>query len=163
MFCKLESVTQFVPFRCISVHSGSFFFTGSRVPEYKFSLTYLQQHVAENRAEPVKTMAASFARKPFLFSEVLSTVLGRFISEIERQYAENMRYSHPRWARPNWFSGKHFSVENGVLTIDSERFQSTVADFRLRWQVFDSWRQSAQHYVSPRCGTPSYKYYLVMI
>ena len=102
--------------------------------------------MAENRAKPVRTMAASFARKPFLFSEVLSTVLGRFISGIDRQYAENMRYSHPRWGRPNWFSGKHFSVENSVLTIDSEKFQSIVADFRLRRQVFDNWWQSAQHY-----------------
>ena len=41
--------------------------------------------------------------------------------------------------------GKHFSVENGVLTIDSEKFQSIVTDFRLQRQVFDSWRQSAQH------------------
>ena len=102
--------------------------------------------MAENRAEPVRTMAASFVRKPFLFSEVLSTVLGRFISGIDSQYAENMRYSHPRCVRPNWFSGKHFFVENCVLTIDSEKFQSIVADFRLRWQVFDSWRLSAQHY-----------------
>ena len=107
-----------------SQHIQVVFFTGSRVPENKFSLTYFQQHVAENRAEPVRTMAASFARKPFLFSEVLSTVLGRVISEIDSQYAENMRYSHPRWGCPNGFSGKHFSVENGVLTIDSEKFQS---------------------------------------
>ena len=145
MYCKLESVTHFIPFRCISVHLGSFFFTESRVPENKFSLTYLQQQVAENRAEPVRTMAAPFARKPFLFSEVLSTVLGRFILKIDSQYAENMRYSHPIWSRPNWFSRKHFSIKNGVLTIDSEKFQSTVADFRLRQQVFDSWQQSAQH------------------
>ena len=55
------------------------FYKGSWVPENKFSLTNLQQHVAENRAESVRTMAASFARKPFLFSEVHSTVLGRFI------------------------------------------------------------------------------------
>ena len=102
--------------------------------------------MAENRAEPVRTMAASFVRKPFSFSEVLSTVLGRVISEIDSQYAENMRYSHPRWVRPNWFSGKHFFVDNGILTIDSEKF---VADFRLRRQVFDSWRQSAQHYYLP--------------
>ena len=89
-------MTHFVPFRCISVHSGSFF-TGSWVPENKFLLTYFPQHMAENRAEPVRTMAASFARKLFLFSEVLSTVLGRFISEIDSQYPENMRYSQPRW------------------------------------------------------------------
>ena len=102
--------------------------------------------MAENRAEPVRTKAASFARKPFLFSEVLSTVLDRFYLEIDSQSAENMRYSHPRWGRPNSFSGKHFFVENGVLTIDSEKFQSIVADFRLWQQVFDSWGQSAQHY-----------------
>ena len=53
------------------------------MPENKFSQTHLQQQVAENRAEPVRTMAASFARKPFLFSEVLSTILGRFIWEID--------------------------------------------------------------------------------
>ena len=94
---------QFFPFHCISVHSGSFFFTGSWVPENKFSPTYLQQHVAENRAEPVKTMAASFARKLFLFSEVLSTVLGRFISEIDRQYAET-------WS---------ILIRDGVAQIDS--------------------------------------------
>ena len=35
-------------------------------------------------------MAASFARKPFLYSEVLSTVLGRFISAIDSQYVENI-------------------------------------------------------------------------
>ena len=72
-----------------------YFFTGHRVPENKFSLTYLQQHVTENGAEPVRT------RQPFLFSEVLSTVLGRFILEINGQYAEKMQYSHPRWGGPN--------------------------------------------------------------
>ena len=92
-----------------------------------------------NRAELDRTMAASFARKPSLFSEVLSTVLGRFISVINNQYTENMRYSHPRWGRPNWFSWKHFSIKNSVLTIDSEKFPPIVADFRLQQQVFDSW------------------------
>ena len=58
-----------------------------------------------------------------------------------------MRYSHPRWGRPNWFSGKNFSVKNGILTIDSEKFHRYVADFQLRRQVFDSWQQSAQHYM----------------
>ena len=92
-------------------------------------------------------MAASFARKPILFSEVYSTVLGRFISEIDSQYAENMQYSHLRWGHPKWFSGKHFCVENDILTIDSEKFWSIVANFRLPRQVFDSWRQSTQHYL----------------
>ena len=77
------------------------FYKGGRVPENKFSLTNLQQQVAENRAKPVRTMAASFAGKPFLFSEVHSTVLGRLISEMDSQYAENMQYSHPRWGHPN--------------------------------------------------------------
>ena len=135
-------MTHFVPSWYIRV----VFYKGSRVPENKFSLTNLQQHVVENRAKPVGTIAASFARELFMFSEVHSTVLGRFISEIDSQYAENMQYSHPRWGRPKWFSGKHFSVENGVLTIDSEKFQSIVADFRQRRQDFDSWRQLAQHY-----------------
>ena len=99
------------------------FYKGSRIPKNKFSLTNLQQHVAENRTKPVRTMAASFGRKPFLFSEVLSTFFDRFISEIDSQYAENMRYFHLKWGRPNWFSGKHFSVENSVLTIDSEKFK----------------------------------------
>ena len=121
------------------------FYKGIWVPENKHSLTNLQQHMAENRAKPVRTMAASFTGKTFLFSEAHLTVLGRFISAINSQYAENMWYSHPRWGRPNWFSGKHFSVENGVLTMDSEKFQSIVINFRLRCQVFDSWRQSAQH------------------
>ena len=132
-------------FRSISVHSGSFFYKGSWVPENKFSLKNLQQHMAENNAEPVRTMATSFVTKPFLFSEFLLIVLGRFISEIDSQYAENMQYSHPRWVCPNWFSGKHFSIKNSILTIDSEKFQSIVADFWLRQQVFDSWQQSTQH------------------
>ena len=96
---------------------GLFFYKRSLVPENKFSLTNLLQHFTENHAEPVRTMAASFARKLFLFAEVLSTVLGRLLSEIDSQYAENMQYSHLRWGRPNWFSGMHFSEENGVLTI----------------------------------------------
>ena len=61
----------------------------------------------------------------FCFLKFFSTVLGRFISEINSQYAENMRYSHPRRGHPNWFFGKHFSVENSVLRIDSENFQSS--------------------------------------
>ena len=81
-------MTHFVASRYIWV--VFFFYKGSQVPENKFSLTNLQQHMAENHAEPVRTMAASFARKPFLFSEVHSTVLGRFISEIDSQYAENL-------------------------------------------------------------------------
>ena len=105
------------------------FYKGSRVPKNKFSLTNLQQHLAENRTESVRTMAASFDRKPFLFSEVLSTVLGRFISEINMQKTCSILIRD--WDRPNWFSGKHFSVQNSILTIDNEKFQSTVADFRL--------------------------------
>ena len=69
-----------------------------------------------------------------------------------RLIAENMGYSHLRWGRPNWFSRKHFSIENGVLTIDTEKFQLIVADFGLRWQVFDSWRQSAQHFFNTSGG-----------
>ena len=103
-----------------------------KISASQVTLTNLQQHVAENRAKPVRTMAESFNRKPFLFSEVLSTVLDSFISEIDSQYAENMWYSHPRWGCANWFSGKHFSIENGILTIDSENFQSIVTECRKR-------------------------------
>ena len=42
--------------------------------------------MAENHAEPVRTMAVSFVRKPFLFSEVLSTFLGRFIANMQKTY-----------------------------------------------------------------------------
>ena len=72
-----------------------------KISASQVTLTNLQQHVAENRAKPVRTMAESFTRKPFLFSEVLSTVLDSFISEIDSQYAENMWYSHPRWGCAN--------------------------------------------------------------
>ena len=63
-------------------------------------------------------MAASFGRKTMLLPQVLWSVLKIFISEIDRKYAENMRYPRPRLGRPNSFSGrslgKNFVAQTNV-------------------------------------------------
>ena len=77
------------------------FYEVSRVLENVFLLNKIRQHVAENHNEPVSIMAASFGRKTMLLPQVLWSVLKIFISEIDRKYAENVRYPHLRLGRPN--------------------------------------------------------------
>ena len=83
-----------------------------------FFAKQIRQHVAENRNEPVRIMAASFGRKTMLLPQVLWPVLKIFISEIDRKYAENMRNPRPRLGRPNSFSGrslgKNFVAQTNV-------------------------------------------------
>ena len=45
-----------------------------------------------------------------LLPQVLCAVLKRLISEIDRKYAENMRYPRPRLGRPNSFSGQSLGM-----------------------------------------------------
>ena len=100
--CKVESATHFVS----SLYIQILFYKVSRVLENVFLLNKIRQHVAENRNKPVSVMAASFGRKTMLLTQVLWSVLKIFISEIDRKYAENMRYPRPRLGRPNSFSGR---------------------------------------------------------
>ena len=98
--------------------------------------------MAENCAEPVRTMAVSFIRKPFLFSEVLSTVLGRFISEIDSQYAENMRYSHPRWVRPNWLIDSLESISSSKTIVKNFNRLSPIFGYGNKFSIAGDNRHS---------------------
>ena len=46
-----------------------------------------------------------------LLPQVRQAVLKSFILEIDRKYAENMRYPHPRLGRPNSFSVQSLGME----------------------------------------------------
>ena len=115
--CKVESATHFIPFRFISVHSDTLLYSKSGSRKC-FLLNKISEHVAKNRNEPVSIMAASFGRKTILLPQVLWSVLKIFILEIDRKYAENMRYPRPRLGRPNSFSGrslgKNFVAQTNV-------------------------------------------------
>ena len=53
-----------------------------------------------------------------------------------------------QWQRPSLENRFCFLKFFQLFWVDlsrSEKFQSTVADFWLRRQVFDSWQQSAKH------------------
>ena len=82
--------------------------------------------MAENHNEPVSIMAASFGRKTMLLPQVLWSVLKIFISEIDRKYAENMRYPRPRLGRPNSFSGRSL----GKNFVAQTNFWSHLATMR---------------------------------
>ena len=107
--CK--SIVWFISFHFISSRDiRILWYEVSRVLNNDFLLNKNRQDVAKNRDKPVRIMAASNGRKTMLLPQVLRAVFKRFISEIDRKYAENMRYPCPRLGRPNSFSERSLGM-----------------------------------------------------
>ena len=107
--CK--SLVWFISFHFISSRDiRILWYEVSRLLNNDFLLNKNRQDVAENRDKPVRILAASNGRKTMLLPQVLRAVFKRFISEIDRKYAENMWYPCPRLGRPNSFSERSLGM-----------------------------------------------------
>ena len=101
-------MTHFVASRYIPI----FFIKEVELTKNKFSPTNLQQHVAKNRAQPVRTMAAFFQ----LFWVDLSC---RSLASMQKTCSILIRDGVAQIDS----LGSISLVKNSILTIDSEKFQ----------------------------------------